>query len=126
MVIPKLTIIELIKMFHWNQIWKHMRTMTNKDIEKRAIWELIGYFENQIDLVIKQSVVELNSLNKLNKIQGLDPKSRIDKECVRNAINTIISNSYCSMSGGTGIIAKRERNFEKHSQNLNAFTEVIK
>ena len=110
-------------MFHWNQIWKHMRTITNKDIEKRAIWELIGYFENQIDLVIKQSVIELN---KLNKIQGLDPKSRIDKECVRNAINTIISNDYCSITGETSDIVKRERNFEKHPQNLIALPEVIK
>ena len=126
MVILKPTIIELIKMFHWNQIWKHMRTMTNKDIEKRAIWELICFFENQIDLVIKQSVIELNNLNKLNKIQGLDQKSRIDKECVRNAINTINSDDYCSMSRGQGGIVKRERNFDKHSQNLNVFTEVIK
>ncbi len=113
-------------MFHWNQIWKHMRTMTNRDIEKRAIWELIDYFENQIDLVIKQSVIELNNLNKLNKIQGLDPKSRIDKECVRNAINSINSGSYYSMPRGTEGIAKRERNFEKHSKNLSALPEVIK
>lgn len=113
-------------MFHWNQIWKHMRSITHKDIEKRAIWELIGYFENQIDLVIKQSVTELNNLNKLNKIQGLDQKSRIDKECIRNAINTIIANGYCSTSAGTGIITKRERTFEKHLQHLNPLTEVIK
>ena len=113
-------------MFHWNQIWKHMRMMTNRDIEKRAIWELIGYFENQIDLVIKQSVIELNKLNRLNEIQGLDPKVRIDKECVRNAINTINSDGYSSMSQGAGGMLKRERNFEKHSQNLNVLTEVIK
>lgn len=109
-------------MFHWNQIWKHMRTLTNKDIEKRAIWELIDYYENQIDLVIKQSVIELNNLNKLNKIQGLDQKSRIDKECVRNAINTIVVNSYCSTSTGTRGITKRK--FEKYPHNLNVLPEV--
>jgi len=113
-------------MFHWNQIWKHMRMITNKDIEKRAIWELIDYFETQIDAVIKQSVIELNILNKLNEIQGLDPKSRIDKECIRNAIKTLNSDGYSSMSERTGGITKREENFEKHSQKLNVFTEVIK
>ena len=113
-------------MFHWNQIWKHMRMITNKDIEKRAIWELIDYFETQIDLVINQSVIELNKLNKLNEIQGLDAKSRIDKECVRNAIKTINSDDYSLMSERTGGNIKREEKFEKHSQNLNVLSEVIK
>lgn len=100
--------------------------ITNKDIEKRAIWELIGYFEKQIDAVIKQSVIELDKLNELKEIQGLDTKSRIDKHCVRNAINTINSDDYSSASEGTGGIIKREEKIEKHSQNLNALTEVIK
>lgn len=90
-----------------------MRMMTNKDIEKRAIWELIDYFETQIDLVIKQSVIELNKLNELKEIQGLDTKSRIDKYCVRNAINTINSDDYSSVSEGTGGALKREGKFEK-------------
>jgi len=100
--------------------------ITNKDIEKRAIWELIGYFETQIDAVIKQSVIELNKLNKLNEIQGLDPKSRIDKECIKNAIKTINSDDYSSMFERTGGIIKREEKFERRSQNLNVLAEVIK
>ncbi len=111
-------------MFHWNQVWKHMRMITNKDIEKRAIWELIMYFEKQIDLVIKQSLIELDKLNQLNELQGLDPKSRIDKYCVRNAIKTINSDDYSSVSEGIGGILEREEKFEK--QYLNALTEVIK
>lgn len=103
-----------------------MRMLTNKDIEKRAIWELIGYFETQIDLVIKQSVIELNKLNELKEIQGLDTKSRIDKYCIRNAIKTINSDGYSSASEGTGGMIRREEEFEKHSQNLNVLTEVIK
>jgi len=113
-------------MFHWHQVWKHMRTITNKDIEKRAIWELIDYFESQIDLVIQQSLIEFNKLNKLKELQGLDPKSRIDKYCVRNAIKTINSEYYSSLSERIGGIIERERKYKKHSQNLNALTEVIK
>lgn len=111
-------------MFHWNQVWKHMRMITNKDIEKRAIWELIMYFENQIDIVIKQSLIELDKLNQLNELQGLDPKSRIDKYCVRNAIKTINSDDYSSVPEGAGGVLEREEKFEK--QYLNALTEVIK
>ena len=113
-------------MFHWNQIWKHMREITDRDIEKRAVWELIMYFEDQIDAVIKQSLIELDKLNELNEIQGLDPKSRIDKYCVRNAIKTINSEDYSNMSEETGGNIEKKEKFEKHSQNLNALTEVYK
>ena len=113
-------------MFHWHQVWKHMRMITNKDIEKRAIWELIDYFENQIDAVIKQSLIELNKLNELKQIQGLDPKARIDRDCIRNAIKTINSDYYSAMPEDIGGVIKREEKNEKHSQNLNVLTEVIK
>lgn len=103
-----------------------MQMITNKDIEKRAIWELIDYFETQIDAVIKQSLIELDKLNELKEIQGIDTKSRIDKYCVRNAINAINSDDYSSASEGIGGILKRGGKFEKHSQNLNALTEVLK
>ena len=113
-------------MFHWNQVWKHMREITDRDIEKRSIWELIMYFEDQIDAVIKQSLIELDKLNELNEIQGLDPKSRIDKYCVRNAIKTINSEEYSSESERTGGIVERKERIEQHMQNLNALTEVLK
>ena len=84
------------------------------------------YFEDQIDSVIKQSVIELDKLNQFNEIQGLDPKLRIDKYCVRNAIKTINSDYYSAMSKEIGGMIKREEKNEKHSQNLNVLTEVIK
>ena len=113
-------------MFHWHQVWKHMRVITNKDIEKRAIWELIDYFESQIDLVIQQSLIEHNKLNKLKEIQGIDTKARIDKDCIRKAIKTISSDDYSAMSERTGGMIERKENFENHSQNLNVLTEVIR
>jgi len=79
-------------MFHWRQIWTHMRRLTKREIEKRAIMEIINYFEPQIDSVIKQSVVELERINDLKEIQGLHKKVRIDQNCVRKAIKTINSN----------------------------------
>lgn len=80
-------------MFHWHQVWKHMRVITKKDIEKRAIWELIDYFEDQVNMVIQQSLIEHKNLNELKKLQGLDPKVRIDKDCIKRAIQTINSES---------------------------------
>ncbi len=55
-----------------------MHELTGKEIEKRAVMELITYFESQIDKVIIQSVKELEQLNGLKKIQGMHQKSRID------------------------------------------------
>lgn len=78
-------------MFHWNQIWRRMRQLTDKEIEKKAIAEIIKYFQPQIDAVIIQSLEELKKLNKLKEIQGLYPKERIDEECIKNAINYIKS-----------------------------------
>lgn len=76
-------------MFHWHQIWTQMRKITNKEIEKRAIMEVIDYFEFQIDAVIKQSAIELDKLNECRVAQSLDPKIRIDQYCIKNAIKTI-------------------------------------
>lgn len=55
-----------------------MRRLTKREIEKRAVMEIISYFEPQIDAVIKQSVVELERINGLKEIQGLHTKVRID------------------------------------------------
>ena len=37
-----------------------MHKITKKEIEKRAVMEIINYFEPQIEAIIRQSVVELN------------------------------------------------------------------
>jgi hypothetical protein len=63
-----------------------MRKLTNKEIEKRAVMQIINYFEPQIDSVIKQSVIELEKLNHYRTVQSLDSKTRIDEHCVKNAI----------------------------------------
>lgn len=79
-------------MLHWRQIWTHMRKLTKREIEKRAVMEIINHFEPQIDAVIKQSVVELERINDLKEIQGLHQKVRIDQDCIKKAIKTINSN----------------------------------
>lgn len=110
-------------MLHWHQIWNQMRKLTNKEIEKRAIMEVIDYFEPRIDAVIKQSSIELDKLNKCRKIQNLDPKIRIDKYCIKNAIKTINNNGHSSLSERTGgIIQKVKKNNETHTHEN---TEVV-
>lgn len=112
-------------MLHWHQIWKHMRKLTGKEIEKRALMEIINYFEDQIDVVIKQSVIELDKINELNKIQGLEIKKRIDRKCIRGAIKTINSNNYSYLPEKTGgKLEKKEKINEKHLPKKDFFTEV--
>jgi len=104
-------------MLHWTQVWKHMRDLTNRDIEKRAVMEFISYFEKQINLVISQSVKELNKKNRLCGIQGLRQTQRIDRRCVREAIKTINNNGYSDLSGRTGdVIQEVKKESKKHSQ----------
>jgi len=76
-------------LLHWHQIWKHMHQLTGKEIEKRAVFELITYIEPQIDALIKQSEKELEELNQLRAIQGVYTKQRIDEQCIRQAIKHI-------------------------------------
>jgi hypothetical protein len=68
-----------------------MRKITKKEIEKRAIMVIINYYEPQIKNVIKQSVKELEKINKVRDAQSLDPKKRINENCIKNAIKTINS-----------------------------------
>ena len=81
-------------MLHWHAVWLQMRKLTHLHIEKLAISELISYIEKHANSVIYQSIAELEKANELKKIQGLYPKSRIDKECIKNAIKTINSKDY--------------------------------
>jgi hypothetical protein len=104
-------------MLHWTQVWKHMRDLTNRDIEKRAVMEFISFFEKQIDLVISQSVKELDKKNRLCEIQGLRQKQRIDQKCIREAIKTINNNDHSSLSKRTGdVIQKVKKESNKYSQ----------
>ena len=48
--------------------------------------ELIIYLEDQVDEITKQSVEELQQLNKLRTLQGLYLKNRIDRTCISQAI----------------------------------------
>jgi hypothetical protein len=87
-------------MLHWYQVWKHMHELTGKDIEKRAIMEIICYLERLIDDVIRQCLVEFRKLNDLRKVQGLHSKMRIDQECVREAIKTLNVNNHTGLHNG--------------------------
>lgn len=101
-------------LLRWHPLWKHMRNLTHMDIEKSAVWELISYFEDRIEEVIKQSTKELQNQNKLRQDQGLYSKIRIDRNCICNAIKTINSDEYSSLPGKAGGKNQEGRN-EKHS-----------
>jgi hypothetical protein len=103
-----------------------MRKITNREIEKMAIMEIINYFEPKIDAVIKQSCVELDKINKKRKAQSIDVKLRIDRFCVQNAIKTINSkkNSQLQNKAG-GLIKKRNKFCKKHPQINESLTEAV-
>jgi len=94
MVILKLTKIGDKTMLHWHQILRHVHELTGKEIEKRAIAEIICYFEPQIDTLIHQCSEELNNLNEHKRLQGLYQKSRIDRECIQRAIKVLNSSRH--------------------------------
>jgi hypothetical protein len=103
-----------------------MRELTGKEIEKRAIMEVINYFESLIEAVMERSVIELHELNKIRQIQGLNSKTRIDREGVRRAIKVINSEYYTitSKKRTGGVIKKEKESCEKHSQIRDVLTEV--
>lgn len=102
-------------MLHWTQVWKHMRSLTNMDIEKRAVMEFINYFERQMDLVIEKSLEALDRRNRFYRIQGLRQKRRIDSECIREAIKNINNGGNPSMPERAGGRKKEGKNYEMHT-----------
>ena len=79
-----------------------MRNVTGREVEKRAVSEFITYFEEQIDMVIRQSAKELDRRNGLEEIQGVRPQARIDRECIKKAIKNINNNNNRRPSKRTG------------------------
>ena len=87
---------------HWHPVHKRMKQLTHVIVEKRAIMELIGYIEKQIDKVILQSDKELEKyvesaetpLEKLIAIYQVDgflrpgefPKLKISLHDLKNQI----------------------------------------
>ncbi len=71
-----------------------MRNISNKEIEKRAVLELILFCEDIIEEITLQSVIELDNLNRLKEMQGLYQKKRIDEICVKNAIKHLCNEGH--------------------------------
>ena len=107
-------------------VWKRMRQLTGRKIEKRAVFELVNYIENHMDEIILQSVEELDKLNEMRKIQGVYQKVMIDQYCVQNAIKIINSHSFSFLpEQGGGDNREKKENICKHSQVRDALTEVV-
>ena len=102
-----------------------MRKLTGKDIEKRAIMELITYIEKLIDQVAIQSLKEMEQLNEQKKVQGIYQKDRITDEAVKRAIKTINISEYPPLSETTGgTTPKNTKQIETHLKEENVLTEV--
>ncbi len=113
-------------MLHWHQVWKYIRKLTNREVEKGAILELFNDIENRTDSIIHQSIIEFNSLNTNRIKQGLPEKTRIDRECIQRAIKSINNDIFTSLSeraGGT-ISKKGEKNVEHTPETKDLGVEI--
>jgi len=103
-----------------------MRDLTNKKIEKDAVFELVNYIEDHIDKIILQCMEEFKTLNRCRRQQGAYEKIMIDRYCVRNAIKNINSQQICkSPDRGGGDEKEGENEEERHSQLEGFFPEVV-
>lgn len=103
-------------MLHWTQVWKHMRRLTGKDIEKRAVMTIITHVEAYIDELIVQSEKEQNKLNNNRRTQCIKEKKRIDDECINRAIKILAKNSIHDGHRNGGKKRKEGVKDETHSQ----------
>lgn len=111
-------------MLHWHQVWRYMYEVTGKEVEKRAVMELIANIEFQVNAIVKQSMIELQKLNELRRIQKICPKERIDEDCIRRAIKTLNTGAYPIMSERTG--GNKEQNEkDTRSNEENKSSEVV-
>lgn len=113
-------------MLHWSQVWKHMRKLTNREVEKGAVLEIINYNENLTDKVIYQSMHELDALNTDREKQGLPKKTRMNRECIKRAIKSINDDMLTSLSeraGGT-LSEKGEKNVEHTPETKDSGVEI--
>jgi hypothetical protein len=95
-----------------------MHNLTDVNIEKRAVMELILFIEEQLDMIVLESKKVLDKRNQFCLIQGIRKKQRIDRECIREAIKTISYNSNSCLSERTG-------GNKKERENLKENTEVV-
>jgi hypothetical protein len=94
-----------------------MHKLTGKEIEKRAVMEVINYIESRIDELIRQSNTELQNLNDLREKQCLVEKKRIDDECIKRAIKTLRGNDIHNGHRNGGAEKKEGVKHDKHTQN---------
>lgn len=111
-------------MLCYHSIWKHMRKVTTRCIEKRAVIELTNHLERHIENIVKQSEIELKRLNYLRKKQGVYNKKRIDRDCIVNVIKNINQDQYSLLPKKAGGTKKREKEKNRQLQEVNFLTEV--
>jgi len=116
-----------LRMLHWHQILKYVHKLTNKEVEKGAIIELIKEIENRTDNIIHQSIIELNSINTNRAKQCLPPKVRIDRDCVQRAITSINNEIFTYLSEKTGgtLSKKGEKNVRQAPETKDVGVEIL-
>lgn len=74
-------------MLKYTHIHQEIQETTGQSITKKAIFQLINYWEEEIKESIEQLPIILNEINKQRKIQGLKPVKRINATIINQAIH---------------------------------------
>lgn len=107
----------VVKVVSPHAVWRRMRQLTGKKIEKRAVFELVAHVERHVDALIRRSMEAFSALNEARRVQGLRQKVMIDGVCVAHAIKNMYADSiYIMPEKGGGDRKERGDEEERHSQ----------
>ena len=111
-------------MLKYTQIHEEIHQKTGQSVTKKAVFQLINYWEKQITENIEQLPHILQEINKNREIQGLEPLKRINTKMINEAIKTYKqtdANHSSEQNGGT----QQEKKKEKLASETHFSMEVI-
>lgn len=99
-------------MLKYTHIHEQIHDLTGQSVTKKAVFQLINYWEQQIQKNIEQLPNILQEINKQRETQGLDPLKRINKEMIEQAIHNYKNTDANTTSKNNG--GKQQRKTTKN------------
>jgi len=103
-------------MLKYTQIHEQIHDLTGQSVTKKAVFQLINYWEEQIQKNIKQLPNILQEINNQRETQGLEPLKRINKEMIEQAIHNYKNTDANTTSKNNGGTHQKTQNNELASE----------